>query len=487
MKICILIISCLTIQLFSQEVSQSSGSIVVDQDLLPFDFKFYYPPKIYENPLLEYDEIVIPYQRYVQPEIRKYDLPADVISPNLTCGTKSFELMLGQGIDVLAKLNFQFPKSVFDLSFECSNNNVISKTGQENFIRVLSVTNFSYTFSESMLSLRNRLSYYNLLTSLLFLNLNGMFKKVLYETCDITYTPEVYYLFGSDLKKVWLSNSLASNIFFTDRLLVTPEVKFLTLNNKCQRFFVASSVKAKNLFVGTTVTTSFDFDTNFYKLYYSIDLSRKIAKYIFSLSYKKDFYYQYITDYFTYVPGVIFSQQDDLFYPDRTSVVANVQYESGPFHFITEFASYGYEMLPSFIYENGFVKPYFVKGVNINRLSITSKFNYANFNNEVLLSYYSFPECNTYFIPKLTFMLIFNKNISKNLQLSQKFVYQDNLKVNSNYVLPFWLTSTTMVSYKLSNDVNCGINCFIPLINQHYIYPEVHTPAFFQFGIQIKL
>lgn len=484
MKIWGIAILYLATQLFSQEVSPSSSSITTEQDLLPFEFKFHYVPKLYESPSLEYDEIVIPYQRYVQPEVIKQNVNDDILKPDLPRNLRRIKFDAGQGIDFLTEFGLHTLKSTLGFSLSYNSCNVIDKTEQKSYTRYLFDTKLENIVNNTTVSLDTKFRNFHLWTPLYLLSLNGMLKSIIFANGDISYIPEIFCLIRDDTNKFWSSNSIINNIFLTEKVLIFSGIKHFYLDG-VQYKFITGGVKTKKLFLDNTLQALLDFDLDNYKSYYSVELKHRILSYVLSLKFKKEIYYKYINEYFSQMPGLTLDKDDKLYYPDIFLTDLNIEYDNKTLYLAAQFTNFKYKKFPTYIYEDNSVKSCFINDVDFNRITLISKLEYLSLKNQFRLIY-SLPSKDVYFIPKLTLETIFDKNITNKLQVEQKFVYNDDLQINTEQKINPWLTSTTILSYKISDNIFCSISYFTTLINRYYLQPDVYIPSFLQFGLQAK-
>ncbi|MCX7940878.1 MAG: hypothetical protein N2555_03810 [Endomicrobia bacterium] len=470
---------------FAQEVEVSTYSQVYDEDLIPFEFKFYHTPRLYETPSVEFDEITLPYQKFVQPEFGKQLLTTDVLSPAVPHNEKIAQMNFGIGQSVLIRTNLFSNRGKFGISLG-QNNNITNhfKDWSQYFYdaKIQQVLN-SFVFTVD-----TKFQHDNFLSAKNLFNFEGKAEKIFSSDFSIRYTPQINYitLNNGTISKSFITNTLNGNLFVSDKVLSSVGIRLLQLDDT-NYFFISGEIISNDLFLKRmSMRISIDLDKENSDWYTLAEIKYKLSFYNIRLSFTKDLYYKYLETYFISLPEITFSTNDKIYFSERKETTLGIEYRKNNCSIAGVYTNTYYTKFPTYIFDSNLVKPHFQDNITVSKLSIASNFKYIGFNNSFVLSYLIIPE-NTYFIPKLTSEVVFSKMFHKNFEFVQKFLYNDDIKVNIDDGISSWCVSNSCLVYKVNKNIFLNLIYQVSLANKHYLQPGIYMPEYIRFGAQIKI
>lgn len=472
----------LTVQfLYAENISVSSEPVTSQDEIqTPMFFKFYYLPD-YFNPSLsiDYDDIVSSYKYNISPQVKKIGLSETIFSTQQQEKNK-FNLYLGENIAVFltTKNVFENKNMSFDLQFDKFRVLYFDEPKKQ----IVFCTSFMYTqIVDSFVFINKIKTYSDYLTNVYNqYSIDIDVNKILFNNLGLSFVPQIMWYNNEVCDKLFLINKVGIDFLLNKKNVgFSIEGRYLDLD-RTENFIATVKTLIRDVIVdGNTATVSYSLDKND-NLYYELKFGQKTKKLEITFVGKKEFYYEYINNYFISFPKIEVDNTTNLYFPTIEGYSIESNYRNKNFAFSLFFDKYLYTKYPGFVFENNNVVPILLDNQEVCSLRLKSKISFIDFEVKYLLS------GEIYFCPKLVSQICVNKEFFGNIYFLIKLLYNTKTKVAKDRYIDQNFISEWKIRYKLKERFDIELFVSQPIMNKYVVQPEIILNPYVQIGISLQ-
>ncbi|MCX7956716.1 MAG: hypothetical protein N2643_02330 [Endomicrobia bacterium] len=467
------------------EYLKEKNYVIEETDDKPLQYRFNYIPKFIETPLIDYEDVVVPYNLYIEPQIGKTKTKYDFLFPEVKFDG-GIRVLTGTGLLVnyyINNINYQ-NTFILDADYQRLNINC-EDIKPENYI--LNRYDINYHYINENYLLKNRLVYQN-----------NFLKN---EITQIVYSPEInFVLLKNFLFKVnpYLQfNKLTNNeIFFlfnTVELDLLINEKFsskISINNiDSQTHLFGLNFIIKNIFFATFYFSSaIKYNVKNKNFYFNTKINKKIFNLTVSFELLDSIFYSYIEDYFTKLPDVLYFDKKELTYPIKKEKSLKIGYKMEYLDIDLKYSIESFSKYPTYVSAlSSKIEPYFVDDHNTNCVFLTTSFLFKKINLSNKIKYIFYPE-EILFTPTLQNELEIKYNLLKKVYFIVNFLYNNKTLTNDRektYIEEHLIT-TEKIEYKINDYIAIETETKVPIIGKNYINTNYYYEPYISIGIKSK-
>lgn len=465
------------------EISTSTGEQNLDIEI-PKRFEFYYPVEFFEVPDVEYEDISVPYSKYVSAELEKL-----VIDHKMFVKNEKFKhelsLYTGDCNLITVDINNVSSNSIFKNYAKYSRIPVMDNNMYNEFC-----CNFEYNYIYNTLVIGGGLNLLNKYVTK-FVNqygLNFVFKKILFNKIELFYTPEVLLFRNTTTEdKLFLSNFLGVNIII-NKTLISCGAKLFDFDTHIKRMFNINFAIENFILQNLRISLGCDYDNTNNELYYTSEVRKKFGMVDFVILKNKSILHDFVYNYLVNLPQVEYNTFHPFPEKNLFSIVLTVPKEK--FFIQLSFDKQNIKNWPTYIFENNLVKTYFLN--NVESMSVVFNTKFKIFKNTVVEYFlnYILSENEILFLPKLNSSINCSLTILPHVEFLFKLLYKSKTKIFESiydkiYLEP-QLVSQIEIRYHIKENINIGVFTSFPLINKNFLQPDIYVQPYISAGINIK-
>lgn len=476
----------MSFSVFAQENVLTSTYSTVSEDYdsqtTPLYYEFYYTPDFFELPQIDYEDVTIPYLHYISPDLEKIKLDNNSFVDKISLVEKNFHFIIGN--NYILDNNIKFISPYYDLvsKINFENLKVVCFDSREMFKQFNYFLKYSKPFNNWFINFQteNNINYLNE-----FLNIYRVktdIKRFIKNKFEISYCGNMLYI-KNKYDKIFKLNEVNTNILLSNKILTEVGVKLIDNNELLYTLdFVSKEILPK---FSTEMKMSYD---NLNKnMHYIFSFIQNIQNSNFGFFYVDDIDYDYlINEYFTTLPYFEINTITSFYYPEKKSIGCFLDYLKNNFNLKFKVGATNYKKYPTYFYKDYKVYPFYIENISFYDLNLHIGFKIYGIN-FILSNNLLFADEEILFKPKIYSNLDVHFNITKNIYLSTKILYNDKIKVDfDNTCIESSLIIDTILKYNIFDNLNLSIALSFPLVGKNYFLPYSFFESSISGGIEFK-
>ncbi|MCS7228199.1 MAG: hypothetical protein NZ839_04470, partial [Endomicrobia bacterium] len=456
-----------------------------DFDLnIPYFLKFYYPSDFFEVPEIDHEDISIPYEKYVVPDIEKLIVDTTLFIP--VDKTKNV-ITIRTGNTNECKINIKniSQKEIIDCILNYYKTPVLLNDLNNKEYNEFNY-NLQYSRTYDNLAFNGKLVWQNKYITE-FINqysLSCGIKKFFNEKFELFCVPESLLIRDEIKNRLFFTNIFGLNIIM-DKIMFIFTTRWLSFNMK-EKLFYNITTTVKNLIPTLVLSASCEYDISDKRFYYTTELTQKIGMLNLTVSARNSIFYSYIYDYLLKFPEVKFDDSTFIYYPKLRSFIIGSSYTTKNFYVKIIFNRKNFSQYPTYVYRDNQLNTYYMNTTEFDLAILENKLLiFDKITIDYIIHYIISTKNEILFQPRLTMEVNFLHNeIFPGVEFRSSLLYKDKVRIASTdlYLNPELITQIN-VDYKLNQFLSLSLSGCLPLIGKNYLQPGVVLKPFVSAGV----
>jgi len=466
--------------LYTQEVSVSSETLDIQEEIQsPLFFKFYHLPEyLSPSPSVEYEDIVVPYNYMITPQVEKISLAENMFSLPQQKKNMLF-LFLGENKSLGFKTKNTDEHKNFEFNIQFDNTKVSYFDENKQYVRFNNSFIYNHIFDTLVLStkLKTESNYVTDVVRQYYIDVS--INKVLFNKLELMYIPQVIIYANEELNKVFFINTLSTNFLYKN-FIFGFENKIFEFDSEENSVSALSIVLKDVILSGNLLNFVFSKGKND-KLYYKVNLGYKTKNFEFDVVKEKKFFYEYIDNYFIKFPYIKIYDTTKLFFTSVESDIFKCGYKSNNFYVSILFDKSLYTKYPTYVFRDDKVEPLFIDNNDISSVKFETKVFFVEYELNYLLS-----SDDVLFYPKFVHQLSINKDIFENIYFLIKLLYNSKTKVATGVYTEENFVTELKIGYNVKEKYNIELLVSQQLNNNYVLQPKMVVSPYIQAGLNFQ-
>lgn len=480
MKI-LLIISLLFSFLKSQQIDNLNLDDVIFKEEPTLKFRLEYNPRDAEIPIIEYEDIEVPYQLYISSELRKQRFTSYfALLQNLS--PKNIKILFGKDNYLLGAYLKNLQKKA-NLEFNTNFKKILVNAKDFNKHYVDCNCFLTYYAIFDKLVIKNDFAYQNQYVEncLRQINYNLEVSKVFNKSVIFSISPSFQLNFFKETNlKTFFKSNFNMDLFITENLMTNLNADILNRVALFNANITFKNYPIENFYTKFSLGTEKDIK----KLYYQTKVYKNLLNFDISVMFRKSLYYEFIKEYFIKFPEINY-EKDIKDFPEIDNLEVKLGYTYKNYTINLTFDQTFYSYYPTYIFLDDNIEPYFIENLKEKLLKCKFKMLLKNFSLTFESSYLVSPE-ELLFTPTFTNGISFSWLLKENLYFEQKFLYNSRTLVDFHRYLAENAIFSTELKYFFSNTCALGVILSLPFNNKNFITPNVYCYPYLLCGVNFK-